>query len=193
LLLTEYYDTIKLLKVKTKMVTKIFQNKGKLAAGLVLLVLLGCGIYFAKSYFHRSTMTPVTPQGGNLATATEEEKQQAADNKDRIVEEQNNKPQPTQNSPTPTPAKKQVTVTITNANKDTVNAYVSGIFEDGGTCTATFTQGSTVVTRTSTGFKNVSYTQCAPIAPNLPSGGTWSVVVSYSSAAAEGTSKTQAL
>jgi hypothetical protein len=175
------------------MIKAMLQNKGKLVVGLVLLVVLGCGIYLIKSQFSKPTVAPVTPQGGNLAAATQEEKQQAADNKDRIVEEQNNQSQPTQSTSTPTPAKKQVTVTITNTKGNTVNAYVSGVFEDGGTCTATFTQGSTVETGTSTGFKNVSYTQCAPITYNLPNDGTWSVVVSYSSAAAEGTSKAQAL
>jgi|ERR1700741_1544107 len=101
------------------------------------------------------------------------------------------------NNPTPptgntSDGKKTVTPIISYADKSTINAYVTGIFEEGGVCTATLTKGTRVITKTSTGFQNASYTQCAPI--DLSGGsvdsGDWSIVVSYSSKTASGKSET---
>lgn len=119
----------------------------------------------------------------NYGPPTEEEKQQAEDRKNEIVaqnENQNNYPQ------TPS-GKKQVTPVITGADNSNVRSYISGIVEDGGSCTATFTKGSEVVTRTSAGLADVSTTVCAP-STNL-SPGSWKVVMSYASAKAEGKSQ----
>jgi hypothetical protein len=76
-------------------------------------------------------------------------------------------------------------------DKTTINAFVTGVFEDDGTCTATLTQGAQTITRTSVGFKNASYTQCTPINLSAANLGTspWSVVVSYSSGTASGSSQ----
>lgn len=119
----------------------------------------------------------------DINPATEEEKRESEQHKDAIVEQQN--------QPAPQPGqKKQVSVVITSADANSINAYVSGVLEDGGTCTATLTKGSQKIDRTSSGFSNVSTTNCSPIAPNFPSGGTWTVTVSYSSASAEGKAQT---
>lgn len=140
-------------------------------------------------HYHKPVAVPTTPSGVKLAPPTAQEKAQGNENKSAIAQqEQQNQQQTTQ---TPSGTKKQVTVTITNASTSRVNAFVSGVFEDGGTCTATFSQGSTTITRTATAFSNVSDTQCPPITPNLPNANQWSVVVSYSSAAAQGTSPAQ--
>lgn len=146
---------------------------------IIAAIGIGYGIYH---YAVKPDPVPETPSGVKLAPPTEEEKQQSEDSKQKIVDQQ-------ANSDTQNGGKKQVTVTITNATTDNVSSYVSGVLEDGGTCTATFTQGSTTVTRTSSGFSNVSYTQCAPITPSLPSGGSWSVTIKYSSPTSEGTSQ----
>jgi len=166
---------------------RIIGKRKLLAAAVVLFVVLIGGTYLVR-YYNKPRAIPTTPTGGNLTPATAQEKQESEQNKDRIVKEQSNNQQTTQDQ---TNKKKQVNVVITNANASAVNSYVSGVFEEGGTCTATFTQGNMSVTRTSAGFGNVSYTQCTPITPNLPNGGTWTVSVSYSSATAEGTSQTQ--
>lgn len=65
-----------------------------------------------------------------------------------------------------------------------------GVFEEGGTCTATFVKDGETRSKTSVGFQNSSYTQCAPIdlEPGFLTKGTWSVVVSYASPKAEGAS-----
>ncbi len=143
-------------------------------------------------YRNRNSVNPVPPAttgannvDTNLAPATAEEKQEAADNKDRIIQQQQQAQQQTNN---PSTGKKTVTVIVTGTT-GTVNAYVQGVIEDGGTCTATFTQGSQVVTATSTGFANVSVTNCPPITPPAATtSGSWNVVVSYSSTTSTGAS-----
>lgn len=168
-----------MLKIKKPRLTK-----RDLLVGLAVLVAV-VGSVFA--YRHLTKPTPPTvPADVKLAPATEEEKKESDANKQRLVDEKNNQPSQDQSSEA-----KQVGVIITNASSESVNAYVTGVFEENGVCTATFTQGSTVVTRSSSGFANVSYTQCEPITPNLPNPTGWSVVVSYSSASAQGKSQAQ--
>lgn len=170
---------------KTKSGKRLFKNPwSKWLAMAAIALVLGAGVY---ALVNRDNQ-PAAPEGVNLAPATEQEKSEAQQNKDNIVDQQNN--QNSSNQPS-TGNKKQVTVFITNATYSSINSYAAGVIEDNGTCSATFTQGSTVITRTSQGFSNVSYTQCAPIMPNLPNQNGWSVVVKYSSAAAEGSSQTQ--
>lgn len=108
-----------------------------------------------------------------------------------IAETEAHKKDLAQSSP-PAPSssgKKQVTPVITNASKAEITAYIPVVFEEGGTCTATLTKGDKTITKTSKGFGNVSYTSCEPInvAGSLDSG-SWTVIVSYSSSAAEGKS-----
>lgn len=121
----------------------------------------------------------------NLNDATKEERDQADANKETIVkrDEQANSP------PSSSSQLKQVNVVITEATSTGVRAYVSGVFEDGGTCNASATKGAQTVSKASAGFQNVSYTQCAPISWTL-SPGTWTITVSYKSAAAQGTRTT---
>lgn len=165
-------------------------NKKKLLiAAAVVLVLVGGGTgtyLFTRS----SASTPVAEVRKptiNYGPATPAEKEQTEDNKDRIVKEQNQETTPTDPS-----QKKSVLPTVTGTT-GSIKAYVSGIFEEGGTCTATFTKDGTTLSRASAGFQNVSYTQCAPI--NISDGflspGTWSMVVAYSSSAAEGKTTAQ--
>ena len=159
----------------------------KTLIGFFIFILLASAAYVVLAYNQRPAPVPPAPSGVKLKPATKEEKKEADQKKEEIVKEQSQ-----QEAPPPTPSgKKQVSVVITNASASSVNAYVSGIFEEGGTCSAIFTQGSMSITRTSQGFANVSYTQCAPITPNLSTGGSWSVVVSYNSASAEGKSEPQ--
>lgn len=156
-----------------------------IVSAAVILLLVGSLGAFA---LLRSETPETTPSGVTLAPATPEERKSSEDNKARIVEEEKQRSNSGDSSQSAS-SKRQVSVTVTSATAESVNAYVTGVFEEGGTCTATFTQGSTTISRTSVGFGNVSYTQCAPIAPSLPSTSGWSVKVNYSSAAAEGTSQ----
>ncbi|HLA49038.1 MAG TPA: hypothetical protein VJY84_00660 [Candidatus Saccharimonadales bacterium] len=118
----------------------------------------------------------------NTQPATEAEKSEAERAKERIAESEQSTTTPGQ--------KKTVKPVITDTSNNSIKAYVSGIFEDSGSCTATFTKGGTSLTKTSSGFKNVSYTQCEPIkyGDSSLSSGKWSVTIKYSSATAEGVS-----
>lgn len=120
----------------------------------------------------------------NLNPGTPQEKQSTEDAKKN--------PTPTTPAPTTPSGKQQIYPVITSVTSTEVDAYVSGIGEDGGICTATATKSSqTPRTATSTGFANASTTNCMPIPLALPSTG-WSVVVTYSSASYEGTSQAYA-
>ena len=71
-----------------------------------------------------------------------------------------------------------------------VNAFVSGVIEDGGTCTAALTLGSTTRTVTAPAAADATTTGCTPmIVPgDQLSAGDWQAVVTYTSATAEGRS-----
>ena len=157
-----------------------------LTAALVLALLIGGGLIYNQLRDSRYANEPSDSDTQssdyvNLNPPTEQEKRDAEENKNNLAETPNPPPMTSD-------GKKQVTPQIISADRSEVRAYVPGVFEDGGTCTATATKaGEAPKTATSKGFKNVSYTQCEPINWSLPSGG-WSVIVSYSSTAAKGTS-----
>jgi len=166
---------------------KIAKKKLLLLALLAGLLLIGGAL----TYTNRNNNLPVAetnPEGTekiDLSPPTEEDKKAVDQHKDELGSQQT----PT-GSPTNTSQKKQVTPIITSASKSEIRAYVPGIVEVDGTCMATATQGSQVVTGSSAGFDNVSTTQCEPIPINLGSG-SWSVIVTYSSPTAEGTSQAE--
>lgn len=141
-----------------------------------------------------SEQTEEDSDGINYSPPTQEEQQSSDDIKDKDTPV-SNPSNPSTSSGGNSSNKKSVTPTITSANLGGVSGYVTGVFEEGGTCTATFKKGSTTKTRTSTGFQNASYTQCAPI--DIPSGflssGTWTLTLKYSSDTAAGTSAAQEL
>ncbi len=106
------------------------------------------------------------------------------------------------NQPVPAPGspKKIVQPVIVSASQNeqevSIRAYTPGIFEDGGSCNMTATQGTRKVTKTNEAFANVSTTDCAPFIMNrseFPSAGEWNVVISYSSASAAGESQGKTL
>ncbi len=124
----------------------------------------------------------------NLDPPTEADKLEADQNKERLSQtkelEESNIPSGSD------PQKKSVKPTITEATRTSIKAYVAGIFEEGGTCTATFTKDGQTLTKTSAGFQNASYTQCAPmdLANDFLSSGKWAVKLSYGSATSAGES-----
>lgn len=154
---------------------------------LVIIAAIGGGTLY-KNHNDSTSATTEKQATVNYEPATEEEKQQVDENKDRIVKENESANTPPKTTST---GKKAVVPTITNTS-GSINAYVSGIFEEGGTCTATFTKDGTTLAKSSAGFQNVSYTQCAPISiSGFLSPGRWSVVLAYISADSEGTSAAQ--
>jgi len=166
-----------------------------IAIGIVIvLAVAGCLLW--KHHKDVEAQKPHPPHPINYNPPTQEEKDQTQAHKEELSQQSN---QSSGSGSTGTSAGAQsVSPVITNASQlnqqITVNAYVPGIFEDGGTCTATFTKGGATVTKTSQGFANVNTTSCAPITANrseFSSSGDWQVIVSYSSSKASGSSQSK--
>jgi len=132
-------------------------------------------------------------------------------NTSRTSSESSKSTDPNQNDPTysteknevtkPTPeetenAQKNLPVVIASAGKIDntveVRAFVSGIIEGNGTCTATFTKGSLTVTRSSKAFIDATTSQCEPIVipvSEFQQKGIWNLVMTYVSPDAKGSSE----
>lgn len=124
---------------------------------------------------------------------TEEEKKETEARKKQLVKDNEAKLNPPGDNDR---SIHEVSPVITSANKIdnqvVVAAYVPGVFEDGGTCTMTATNNGQTVADQVVGFGNVSTTNCPPFRVDVskfPFGGSWSVVVSYSSQQSKGVSQ----
>lgn len=166
---------------------KLRKNKVLVLAALAV-VLVGGLVWFGLSRHKSSTLSPAgssspqTSNGINYGPATQTEKQDSQNAKNQAVQQDS---QPSSSSS----GKKQVSVSVIYADRNSVRAQVTGVFENGGTCTAKATSPSeATVTKTSTGVGNVSYTNCGLITWSLSGAGPWTVTVSYDSATASGTS-----
>ncbi len=134
-----------------------------------------------------STTTPTPSEDFiNLDPPTEEDTQRVEDNKQKIVDQQGSQPTP--------PAGATVKPVITYAQQYgqvvEVGAEVP-VFENGGTCTATFTLGAATVTKTVQAVTNVNRVNCPVMAAEASEfypKGSWSVTVGYKSASTSGTS-----
>lgn len=175
---------------------KTLLNRRNISIFVVVLLLLGVGTYF---FFTQSNNNEVTEE---TATTQEEEtidfsppseEEQAAidDNKQKILAEEERR---NSGSSTEQNSKRKVNPVITSMPQDggTVSGYgfISGVIENGGTCTFTFTRGSEQVSESSNGVADATTTRCPPVqvSKNSLSAGSWDVVLNYSSGAAEGTS-----
>ena len=164
------------------------------------VVLLACAALGVGAYLWHHRSRPVqTDKVSNkhFSGPTEQEKADSEAHKDDIVKQQN---EDKQNQGNGSQDQKTVTPIITDASQNgtsiRVAGYVSGIFEDGGTCTITITKGTAKITKTAQAFANVSTTQCSPVTidrSEFPDAGQWQVTLAYNSAAAKGTSQAQQL
>jgi len=178
------------------------KKKAVIIAGIVVAVLLvvGGGFY---AWQRQNASIPTTPTvaENEAAVKTETQPQQEAEPAASNESSESAKNGETTPAPTAPSGKKQVTPALTFAGyadaakqQVEVDAFVQGVLEDGGTCTMTATKGGQKVTAQSTGRANVSQTRCENIIVDrakFPSGGTWSVVVTYESATASGSSAPQ--
>lgn len=160
---------------------------GAVFVGIIILAALGYFIFNMNQNNNQLTGSNNDPYI-NLEPPTESDKAEADQNKERLsqTKEEDESEIPSSNEP----QKKSVKPTITEATRNSVKGYITSIFEEGGTCTATFTKNGQSLTKTSSGFQNASYTQCAPIemADDFLSPGKWEVKLSYSSTASSGES-----
>ncbi len=172
-------------------------SKKVLLIALVVLVIGGVAAYLLlkndSKDSQQTTQNPNSQEKINLEPATEEDKQRADQNKQAIVDRDNQ----LKNQP-PATGKKTIKPIISYAGQygpqAEVGAYVLGVFEDGGTCTAAFTKDGKSFSKSVTAVKNVSSNDCPVMAAKneeFSPKGSWSVVVSYSSASAEGASDAQ--
>jgi hypothetical protein len=160
---------------------------------IAVLVLASLGAGFAV-YHKRNTdkqltkvasLTDKQKEDINFDPPTDQEVSDTDKHKDDIVKENQQNDQPTS-------GKRAVSPIISYIDKSTANAYVTGVFEEGGTCTLTLTKGGQSFTKTSSGFENASYTQCAPIdISSFSLSGSYSATLKYESPTALGSSTTQ--
>ena len=135
---------------------------------------------------------PTTDTSGiNFDPPTEEEKKENEIRKNELIEQ--NKIRLNQETQTGITAVTPVVTSssIQSGSQVTITSYVPGIVEDDGLCTMTATKGALKVARSSTGFGNATNTACPPFFINrtdFPESGDWSVVVTYKSQKAEGSS-----
>lgn len=170
----------------------LFGSKKRKLITLVVacLILAGASFAFYRTQIHESE-NPTTADGQpvNLEPATDQDKKENDQAKEAAIKQTELEKQQASNQG----QKKQANVVITQTSATGVRAYVSNVFEENGQCAATATSAGQSVSKSSTGFQNVSYTQCAPIDWDTPlAAGTWTVTVTYSSATAQG-SQTQTL
>jgi hypothetical protein len=177
--------------VRAAMKQKTKKNKRYVYVGCAILaaILIG-GAAWAWQRHHggsTSTTSGASNSSGsstiNYGPPTETEKQDSQNAKDQIVQQENNQSQSDS-------GKKPVNVSVIYADRNSVRAQVTGVFENTGTCTATATSAAApTVTKSSGGVENVSYTNCSLISWNLSGSGPWKVTVSYDSPDASGTSQ----
>ncbi len=123
---------------------------------------------------------------GQSRPATDEEKSQSEDAKEKIITKEsaaNNTPNG--NAPSTNPI-------ITSATEEELSAIVTGIIEENGDCIAEYSKGDMKFTRTSKGIQNATNTVCYPIETNasdFTQKGEWSVILTYKSANTSGVSK----
>ena len=160
---------------------------------VVVMALLATGIYFLSNRpsNKNAAQEDSSSETINMDPPTEEEKAAADQQKDKNI----NRDETDKNTPPPT---KNAQLYITDASQydDTieVRAYVSNVYEDNGTCKATFTQGGNSVSESSTAFKDATTTQCGTInipRSKFPSSGQWQLVVHYSSSQSSGKTEPQ--
>lgn len=161
----------------------------KTSLGILLAAILAAGLLVWLWHSHRNNSgsasgnsSPQTSNGINYGPPTQTEKQDSQDAKRRDLQSGNS-------GGASSSGKEQVQIQVLAATLNSVKANVIGVFENGGTCTATFSKGSESHSFSSSGIANSNYTQCAPISVNGISGSGWSVVVNYSSDKATGQSQ----
>ncbi len=174
------------------------KKKLLLAFALLIFILLSAALILEKTgkvnlfTNNNDPSSPESSDGINYNPPTEEETKLAEDRKAEIVKNQDEQNESSAPPTTATPgsSKRSVTPTIVSYGRDGIGGYISGITEEGGTCTATYSQGTKVITKTSAGFFDVNKTTCSSleVASSELSPGEWKVILRYDSAKSQGVS-----
>lgn len=158
-----------------------------IVAVVALAIAAGVVGFFAVKHFTQDKAE--LPVGGvNYDPPTSAEKKEAEEHKKELEEQANT-------TTSGANANATATVTITYLSVSETRGFVSGVVEEGGTCTLTLIKGSTKVTATSTAIDDVNKTTCGPISvdPSKLSSGEWDATLSYTSPTISGTSATTKL
>lgn len=174
----------------------------KTVLAVLAVLLLLAGAYLA--YAYTQTKWPFTSSSSTSQPASEENSVDYSGPSDSdIAESQNAKKDATpstdtdsssSSSPSNPSSKKTANVGISyadvNGSNLEIRAFVNNIIEGTGKCTATVTNGSSTITKSSDAFVDSSSSICEPIyiPTSQLSTGEWSVDVKYSSPTATGSS-----
>lgn len=181
-----------------QVVNKQTKSKKFIIAALLAFIILSISGYLIWQQRNRPDSSAQLSDGGTIKyePATGEEKKQTEQHKDNLVKNREKAESEAQNLPAN--GKRTVTPVITLAqlsgSEVTIQAYVPGIYEEGGSCTATLKNGTQTVVKQSSAFANATTTDCQHMViprGEFPSTGTWNVTVTYSSSKAEGVSNQQ--
>lgn len=174
----------------------MIKNKFFSAPKIIVLVLLVGALAGASYFVFFRDNAPVPPDETNkgyvnLKPATTSDKADSESHKQASTSQG-------QSSPS-TGTRRVITPVITTWSESSsellVNGFVSGVVEDGGTCTLTLTKGSAKVSQTKIGAANASNTTCGQITiplSSLPSG-TWQAILSYGSPTSHGSSASESI
>lgn len=176
-------------------------NKRKLLVLLVVAVLLIAGGVYAYTQQKSESSTPQptsspNPQGAiNLEPATEQDKQAVDNTKETTI---NRSQEPAGQPRGGDRDDRGVVKPIITYGGQTqpgspveVGGYVPGVFEEGGTCTAKFTNGSNTFSKAVKAVRSANSTDCPAMVATFGEfspKGNWSVVISYESITSVGTS-----
>jgi hypothetical protein len=160
-------------------------------AFLFAVALLSTGLIIFMRQRAQTSGTEIS-DGVNLNPPTDKDQERVEENKQRIIDDQSSKNDGQQST-----EKKSVTPTITYLGQNDgsgsveIGASVGGVFEDGGTCTATFSKDNSSFSKSVAAIKNVKDMSCPMISASrseFGSIGLWSVIVSYKSPTYSGVS-----
>ncbi len=169
------------------------------ATALVVIGSASVGAYFLATNKSTDDVTIIDPKdyanrpvsnGIDYSPPTEDEMNQEKDQARRDAEREKLDAQP---------AATNAEITVTDAAQYNsvieVRAYISNLYETGGSCTATFSKpGQTNVAHTISAMTDAKTIQCGALdlpRSKFPASGSWNLVVSYKSSKASGSSKLQ--
>ncbi len=149
-----------------------------LALALVTMTLL------LKDNHEESGVAPTFVDGINMSPATDQEKQDVIDNKQRIVDEKKDITKAQNTTDGKNQVKPQINFVELNNGNIELGSYVPGIFEDNGECVALFVKDNNSLTKSVMAVKEGANVYCPLIVlprADFTSSGEWEVTVEYNS------------
>lgn len=174
-----------------------YNKKAIILFSIVAITAIGLVVYGLNRHNNQRIETATTSgiqevdENIAYAPASEEERQQVADNKERIVNELSKDDALEQGE------RAVVSPIITSSqlinNTLEVRGYVAGVVEDGGTCALAISRGSERIVRTTQGIADATTTICEPFAitaSEFDFSAPANIILTYQSDRAQGTSQT---